>query len=78
MQVAKWGNSLAIRLPMALVKRMNLAEGDEVELSVSGPGQLRLAAKPSKEVVVAALRARVLPAAIALVAVGLLAALVVG
>ena len=56
MQVAKWGNSLAIRLPMALVKRMDLAEGDEVELTVRGPGQLGLTVKPSKEAVVAALR----------------------
>ena len=56
MQVAKWGNSLAIRLPMALVKRMDLAEGDEVELTVRGPGQLGLIAKPSKDAVVAALR----------------------
>jgi antitoxin MazE len=37
MQVAKWGNSLAIRLPLALVKKLNLSEGDEVRLRFCGP-----------------------------------------
>ncbi len=31
MQVAKWGNSLAVRLPAELVKRLGLKEGDEIE-----------------------------------------------
>ena len=56
MQVAKWGNSLAIRLPMALVKKMNLSEGDEVHLSVRGARDLSLGKKPGKEDIVAALR----------------------
>ena len=56
MQVAKWGNSLAIRLPIALVKRMNLSEGDEVRLSVRGARDLSLGKKPGKEDIVAALR----------------------
>ena len=30
MQVAKWGNSLAIRLPKALVEQLKLAPGDEL------------------------------------------------
>lgn len=32
MRVAKWGNSLAVRLPAALVERLGLREGDEVDL----------------------------------------------
>lgn len=32
MQVSKWGNSLAVRLPKALVDEMNLSPGDEVTL----------------------------------------------
>ncbi|MBI3514919.1 MAG: AbrB/MazE/SpoVT family DNA-binding domain-containing protein [Proteobacteria bacterium] len=36
MQVAKWGNSLAIRLPAAVVKALGLKEGDEVEVHVAG------------------------------------------
>lgn len=31
--VAKWGNSLAVRIPARLVKEMGLKEGDKVELS---------------------------------------------
>ena len=56
MRVAKWGNCLAIRLPKAVVQNMDLAEGDEVELTVTAARQLRLQVKPDKEVVVAALR----------------------
>lgn len=33
MQVAKWGNSLAVRIPSKIVKAMNLKEGDEVDLA---------------------------------------------
>jgi antitoxin MazE len=32
MRVAKWGNSLAVRLPRALVETLALKAGDEVEL----------------------------------------------
>lgn len=32
MQVAKWGNSLAVRLPVALVQELGIADGDEIEL----------------------------------------------
>jgi antitoxin MazE len=36
MQVSKWGNSLAIRLPKAIVEALQLKEGDEIEISVAG------------------------------------------
>ena len=36
MQVAKWGNSLAVRLPAAVVQALDLKEGEEVELHVVG------------------------------------------
>lgn len=32
MQVSRWGNSLAVRLPAKLVAQLGLREGDEVEL----------------------------------------------
>ena len=32
MQVSKWGNSLAVRLPKALVEKMGLNPGDELEV----------------------------------------------
>jgi antitoxin MazE len=31
MKVAKWGNSLAIRLPAELVEKLGVKEGDELE-----------------------------------------------
>ena len=31
MQVAKWGNSLGVRLPVALVQELGISEGDEVQ-----------------------------------------------
>jgi len=36
MQVSKWGNSLAIRLPRAVIKALRLKEGDEIEITVAG------------------------------------------
>lgn len=32
MQVSKWGNSLAVRLPKKLVEEMGLVEGDEIKV----------------------------------------------
>lgn len=32
MQVAKWGNSLAVRLPVALVQELGIQDGDELQL----------------------------------------------
>ena len=46
MQVAKWGNSLAIRLPAAVVQALDLKEGEEVELHVVGTRTLEVARKP--------------------------------
>ncbi len=36
MRVAKWGNSLAVRLPEPVVKALNLKSGDEIEIVVAG------------------------------------------
>ncbi len=36
MQVSKWGNSLAIRLPAAVVEALKLKEGDDIEIRVAG------------------------------------------
>jgi antitoxin MazE len=32
MHVSKWGKSLAVRLPKALVESMGLAEGDDIDV----------------------------------------------
>jgi antitoxin MazE len=49
MKVAKWGNSLAIRLPAAVVEALRLKEGDEIEIHVAGARELGVARKPSRE-----------------------------
>lgn len=36
MRVSKWGNSLAIRVPAAVVEALELKEGDEVEVRLLG------------------------------------------
>ena len=36
MQVSKWGNSLAVRLPAAVVDALKLKEGDHIEIDVAG------------------------------------------
>jgi antitoxin MazE len=40
MRVAKWGNSLAIRLPAVVVEALELKAGDEVEVRLAGPRTL--------------------------------------
>ena len=35
MQVSKWGNSLAVRLPSEVVDALNLKEGDQIEIKRS-------------------------------------------
>jgi antitoxin MazE len=41
MHVAKWGNSLAVRLPTELVRELGLKEGDQIDL-VKDNGQVRV------------------------------------
>jgi antitoxin MazE len=36
MQVSRWGNSLAVRLPAALVEALELKEGDDIQIHVAG------------------------------------------
>jgi antitoxin MazE len=49
MQVSKWGNSLAVRLPAAVVDTLGLKEGDEIEITVAGKRDFRVARDQSKE-----------------------------
>jgi antitoxin MazE len=43
MQVSRWGNSLAIRLPAAVVEALELHEGDEIEIEVADRRRFRVA-----------------------------------
>jgi len=57
MHVAKWGNSLAIRLPAAVVEALQLKEGDDIELHVAEVGSWGVARKPGREHLLERLRA---------------------
>ena len=48
MQIGKWGNSLAIRLPSALVDRLALKEGDNVQIEVADPQRVMRCAHCSR------------------------------
>lgn len=56
MLVAKWGNSLAIRLPAAVVEALGLREGDDVTLQATGPRTLEVDKTPSAAELLARLR----------------------
>jgi antitoxin MazE len=57
MQVAKWGNSLAVRLPAAVVEVLELREGDEIEIHVADAREFTVARKPGREDLLKRLRA---------------------
>lgn len=57
MQVAKWGNSLAVRLPAAVVEVLGLKEGDEIEIHVAESKQFGVARKPGRAELLKRLRA---------------------
>lgn len=42
MQVSKWGNSLAVRLPKALVDALGLKEGDELNVVAASRGTIEI------------------------------------
>jgi antitoxin MazE len=46
MQISKWGNSLAVRLPAAVVEALGLKEGDQIELQVAGKRSIRVGKVP--------------------------------
>jgi antitoxin MazE len=56
MQVAKWGNSLAIRLPAAVVEVLGLKEGDQIDVRVADAATFEIARKPTSVEVLARLR----------------------
>ena len=64
MQVSKWGNSLAIRLPAAIVEALELKEGDDIEVRVAGPRSFEVSRDPARQEALARLRklSRPLPA----------------
>ena len=56
MQISRWGNSLAVRLPAAVVDALELKEGDQVELQVVGKKVFQVAKNPGTRELLARLR----------------------
>jgi antitoxin MazE len=49
MQVSKWGNSLAVRLPAAVVEALKLKEGDDIEITIAGKRDFIVGRDSSRE-----------------------------
>jgi antitoxin MazE len=56
MQVAKWGNSLAVRLPAAVVEALKLQAGDEIEIVVDDPRRFSVRKKDTVEALMESVR----------------------
>lgn len=49
MQVAKWGNSLAVRIPSAVVEALDLKEGDQIEIHARSSRRLEIGKDSRRE-----------------------------
>ena len=49
MQVSKWGNSLAVRLPAAIVEALGLQEGDDIEIVIAGDRRFEIARDTTRQ-----------------------------
>ena len=58
MKVAKWGNSLAVRLPKALVEDLGLKPGNEVEVVSATQESITVAKDERRERAIERMRAR--------------------
>ena len=56
MQVSKWGNSLAVRLPATVVEALALKEGDDLEIHVAGARALEVQRRPGTRELLSRLR----------------------
>lgn len=56
MKVAKWGNSLAVRLPVEVVVALDLKDQDEIEVHVEGQRALAVRKVPGSRELIARLR----------------------
>jgi len=64
MQVGKWGNSLAVRLPSPVVEALKLKVGDDIEIVVAGSRRFEVSRGRRRDIALARLKAlkRPLPA----------------
>ncbi len=57
MQVAKWGNSLAVRIPASVVQALDLREGDDITIHVANERAFEIVKTPSRAALIERLRA---------------------
>ena len=56
MQVSKWGNSLAIRIPASVVEVLELHEGNDIEVIIADERTFQIKKRPGKEAIFARLK----------------------
>lgn len=56
MQFAKWGNSLAVRLPAAVVEALALKPGDNIDIHVQGDRSFAIEKAPGARELLARVR----------------------
>lgn len=59
-QIVKWGNSLAVRIPKAVIEKARLKEGDSLEVEAAAEGLVELR-RPSKLPTLAQLVSQITP-----------------
>ncbi|HWY69805.1 MAG TPA: AbrB/MazE/SpoVT family DNA-binding domain-containing protein [Terriglobales bacterium] len=59
-QMVKWGNSLAVRIPKAVIEKARLKEGDSLEVEAAAEGLVELR-RPSKLPTLAQLVSQITP-----------------
>lgn len=57
MQVSKWGDTLAVRLPDSIVQALDLKEGDQLDLQLVDDGTVEISRKPKVSEALLRLRA---------------------
>ena len=56
MQVSRWGNSLAVRLPAVVVEALDLKDGDDIEIRIAESRVFEVTRKPGTLDLLARLR----------------------
>jgi antitoxin MazE len=54
--IVKWGDSLAVRLPTAVIEALDLKEGDEIELHATGMREATIVRTPGRDELIERLR----------------------
>ena len=50
MQVSRWGNSLAVRLPASVVEALGLREGDNIVIEIAGDREFHISSEQARDV----------------------------